>query len=269
MSDSLGLLGSIGETIISIAAPNLRYMVWPIGTVGDAVNSPLGQALGLGNIGSSLGLSDSATAFLSDLVIPQLLTGYVPILESHRDDLTITDHPVEQGSTISDHAWKMPAMLSLRLGWSTSQPSSAVGGINNILTSAAGFFTGASPIPVLQGFFNSASDAFINNIYNTLLTVQANRTLITVATARRLYHNMLLQSVNLETDEKTEHALVITAAMKQIILVQAQVISTPVNSSANANPPAYNPVQPQGQRNLAPVAPSVNTSNLTVDSGTV
>ena len=86
-------------------------------------------------------------------------------------------------------------------------------GINNILTSAAGLLTGALTLPVLAGFFNSASDAFINNIYNTLLTVQANRSLITVATARRLYSNMLLQTISLETDEKSEHALVVTAIM--------------------------------------------------------
>ena len=253
----LGSIAGIGETVTSIIAPNLRYMVWPLGTVGDALNSDLGQALGLGNIGSSLGLSDSVTSALSALVIPQILTGYVQILESHKDDLTITDHPVEQGATITDHAYQMPAMLSLRLGWSTSQPSSSVSGINNILTSAAGLLTGALTLPVLAGFFNSASDAFINNIYNTLLTVQANRSLITVATARRLYSNMLLQTISLETDEKSEHALVVTAIMKQIILVSAQVVSTPVNSSSNANQPALNPTQPQGQQSLTPTGASV------------
>ncbi len=248
--------GSIGAitAVTSIIAPNLRYMIWPLTSVGDLANS-----LGLGNIGSSLGLSDSVTSVLSDLVIPQILTGYVPILEAHKDDLTITDHPVEQGATITDHAYKLPAMLTLRLGWSTSQPSSSVSGINNILTSAAGLLTGALTLPVLAGFFNSASDAFVNNIYNTLLTVQANRTLITIATARRLYQNMLLQSINLETDEKSEHALIVTATLKQIILVSAQVVSTPVNSSSNANPQLYNPTQPQGQQNLsstgAPVLP--------------
>ena len=249
MSGALGLLGDLSEQVTSIIAPNLRYMVWPLTSVGDLANT-----LGLGNVGSSLGLSDVVTAALSSIVIPQILTGYVPIVESHRDELTITEHPVEQGSTITDHAYKMSALLTLRLGWSTSQPGSSVSGINNVLTSAAGLLTGALTLPVVAGFFNSASDAFINNIYNTLLTVQSNRSRITVATARRLYQNMLMRELSLDTDEKTEHALVITAVLKEMILVSSQVISTPVNSSLNANPPALNPTQPQGQQNLAPVS---------------
>lgn len=259
MSASLGsILTGVGETVTSIIAPNLRYMIWPIDTVGD-----LADTLGLGNVGSSLGLSDSVTSALSQIAIPQILTGYVPVIEEHRDELVITEHPVEQGAVVTDHAYKLPALLTLRLGWSTSQPSSSVSGINNVLTSAAGFLTGALTLPVLAGFFNSASDAFVNNIYNTLLTVQANRTLITVATARRLYQNMLLQSLSIETDEKTEHALMVTAILKQIILVQSQVINSPVNSSSNSNQPLYNPAQPQGQQNLVPTSNPIPAGGLT------
>ena len=259
---NFGSLAGIGEEVTSIIAPNLRYWVWPVDLgagISNLENSASGisSALGLGDVGSSLGISDSVMQQLNAIMLPQVLTGYVPIVEEHRDELNITEHPVEQGATVTDHAWKLPALLTLRMGWSTSQPASSVSGINNILTSSLGLLNGALTLPVLAGFFNAASDAYINLIYNTLLSLQVNRTLITVATGRRLYQNLLLQSLSLQTDEKTEHALIVTAVLKQIILVSAQVISTPVNATANANPQALNPTQPQGQQNLSATGTSV------------
>ena len=44
----------------------------------------------------------------------------VVVEEVHTDTLTITDHPVEQGAPITDHAFKNPAELSMRIGWSSS-----------------------------------------------------------------------------------------------------------------------------------------------------
>ena len=85
-----------------------------------------------------------------------------------------------------------------------------------------------------------------------MLSLQVNRTLLNVTTERRNYQNLLLQTLSLSTDATTEHALVVTANLKQVILVSAQVISAPINSSSNADPESYNPTQPQGQQNLQP-----------------
>ena len=48
-------------------------------------------------------------------IIPEVV-----IEEMHRDRLIITDHPVESGAAISDHAFKMPVEVDMRVGWSDS-----------------------------------------------------------------------------------------------------------------------------------------------------
>ena len=55
----------------------------------------------------------------------------VTIEESHRDETHITEHPVEQGANIADHAFDMPASLTVRYAWSNS-PSA-----RNLLGAAA------------------------------------------------------------------------------------------------------------------------------------
>lgn len=42
----------------------------------------------------------------------------VTVREQHTDDMTITTHPVERGAPISDHAFRMPALLTIEAGWS-------------------------------------------------------------------------------------------------------------------------------------------------------
>lgn len=44
----------------------------------------------------------------------------VVLEEIHRDDLIITDHPVEKGAGTSDHAFKRPEEVEIRCGWSNS-----------------------------------------------------------------------------------------------------------------------------------------------------
>ena len=227
-SSSLGAVGFVKTLVTDITAPSLRAIVWPI---QDANGSPV-----------PMSSTDSTPATMT-------MTGYVPIIEEHRDELVITEHPVEQGAAITDHAYKLPAMLTLRLGWSTSQPANNPLSLGNLTGITA--LNNIPAIPTLAGFWSTSSDAAINNIYNTLLTFQVNRTLLTVATARRIYQNLLLQGISLQTDDKTEHSLVVTATLKQIILVNAQVVNSPVNSLENSDPAKYNPIQPRGQQNLS------------------
>lgn len=44
----------------------------------------------------------------------------VTVREQHSDDLTITTHPVERGAPITDHAFRMPALLTIEAGWSAA-----------------------------------------------------------------------------------------------------------------------------------------------------
>ena len=82
------------------------------------------------------GIVSGALAFGSDLVVikPRRSIGtfaaQVTLEESHSDQLEISDHPVQQGASITDHAYKRPAELTIKCGWSNSPASaSALGGV--------------------------------------------------------------------------------------------------------------------------------------------
>ena len=116
----------------------------------------------------------------------------VVIEESHEDKVSITEHPVEQGAKISDHAYVEPASLTIRAGHSDSLGA------------------GAS-----------------REIYEQLLELMRKREPFEIVTGKRLYENMLLESVSATTDSSTENALQVTAQCREVIIVKTQTASVP------------------------------------------
>jgi hypothetical protein len=170
------------------------------------------------------------------------LSGYVPISEEHSDVLNITEHPVEQGAQITDHAYKLPAQLTVRIGWSASSSAG---------NPVGGSVFGNLALPTLAGFWAvDSSSERLNALYGTLIELQVNRNLLTVTTGRRIYSNMLLKSVSLTTDDKTANALLVTCQLQEIILVDTQVVNVPVNAAGNAAPQSVNPTVEKGAQNL-------------------
>ena len=127
--------------------------------------------------------------------------------EGHTDDLEITEHPVEMGASINDHAFKRPATLTLRGGWSNS--SQLAGGNEN----------------------------YVREMYAALLELQEAREPFDVVTGKRAYKNMLLQSVSMTTDETTEHALVVSCELKQVNIVETMETGIPPRAN-HRNPGA-------------------------------
>lgn len=163
------------------------------------------------------------------------------IEEVHTDDMDITDHPVEQGVTISDHAYKRPAEVIITAGWSDSPNNSGwetqlVGAAANsnsaiqAVISAAELANGVAS--VLSGGSGGSASA---SAYAQLLDMQANRTLFTIYTGKRTYQNMLIKSLATTTDQKTENSAVIRIGCRQILMAQTQTV-TVSDSSNMANP---------------------------------
>ncbi|VVD29155.1 conserved protein of unknown function [Paraburkholderia dioscoreae] len=146
------------------------------------------------------------------------IAGIVPdvsVEEAHHDELTITDHPVEQGASVSDHAYKNPADVTCRYGWSNS---SSVGSL----------FAGD-----------------VNAVYQQLLDLQASRVPFDLVTGKRSYCNMLIKSLSVTTDPATEDALMVSATMRQIIIVETQV-TTLQPAENHADPQSTAPVENTG-----------------------
>ena len=114
----------------------------------------------------------------------------VVVEEQHEDKLTITEHPVEQGANVNDHAYVMPAMLTIRAGV-------------------------------------SGAEGAAREMYEKLLDLMRKREPFDVVTGKRLYENMLLENVSTSTDSQSEHSLIVTAQCRQVIIVRTRVASVP------------------------------------------
>ncbi|RQS22456.1 MULTISPECIES: phage baseplate protein [unclassified Burkholderia] len=166
---------------------------------------------GLG-IAASVG-GELVGAFFSPKRSIGSFSAYITIEEQHHDEIAITDHPVEQGAVISDHAYKKPSELTLRIGWSNSSLAS---------------------IETLQlGNYSSFA-------YEQLLALQKQRIPMDISTGKRRYKNMLIQSISVTTDAKTENSTIATLHCREVIIVQ-----TATTTLMPALAPAENHALPQ------------------------
>jgi hypothetical protein len=179
---------------------------------------PLSQSVGLL-------LAAGLSALLGSLVLPRGFGADVTVEERGRDELVVTENPVEQGAAITDHAFKKPATLTVRVGFSNSS---------------------------LVGQFDPL---YVQTVYALMLALQAARIPFGIITGKRLYANMLITSLSTFTDEKWENAMMLVVDMKEIILVNTQTVSVP--PSQNMQAPGINgATQSTGQQSLATATPN-------------
>ncbi|CND92814.1 Uncharacterised protein [Yersinia rohdei] len=132
-----------------------------------------------------------------------LLVPSVIISEKHQDALEITEHPVEIGAAVNDHAYKRAAEVTMDLGF-------AGGGslLDFVDTSTIGLSLGKSP----------------NEVYQEILDLQSSRAPIDVITGKRKYRNMLIRAVEVTTEKTSENVLMCVLTLREVILSQTESI---------------------------------------------
>lgn len=167
----------------------------------------------------ALNIGVSAAVALLDVLIrwPRLIQGsqgaLVPdcaVEETSRDDLQITEHPVEYGSVIADHAFKKPREITLRWSWSNS------------------------------GRAEDAAQA----IFAALTQMQAAREPLTIYTGKGIYTSMLIASLGVTTNSSSEYALQATMVCREVIIVST--LSVQVSQADMAEPQTTGGVANQG-----------------------
>ena len=155
------------------------------------------------------------------------------INESTNDSLTVTKQPVQQGASITDHAFKEPTVLSMTIH---QQDTSLISGIANT-------FSGNG----------------LAKIYQQFLDLQSSLTPFTVITPKRIYTSMLMSTLSVTTDKTTENILAINASFQQIIIVSVTTASVPRAQQKNAG--ATGATQAAGKKSaLATAAQAIGFS---------
>jgi hypothetical protein len=159
--------------------------------------------------------------FPTTVVFPRGFAADVTVEERHRDRLTLTKNPVEQGASITDHAFKEPAELTVTIGFSNSSQQ-ALG----------------DPI-------------YVQAVYNLMLLLQSARFPFGLITGKRIYSTLLIEDIEETTNQQWEYAMLLVITMSEIILVQTQVVSVPGNQVMQA-PGITGATSPLGGQSLQP-----------------
>lgn len=142
----------------------------------------------------------------------------VVIEETMHDEMTVTDHPVESGAMISDHAFARPVEIEMRCAWSNA---------------------------------TGRSEGYVQMIYQQVLDLQKDREPFTVYTPKRVYKNMLITGVSITTDQKSEYALNAQLRLREIIITNTEMTTgTPGGAAAGS------PSRPSPSANGIPYADS-------------
>lgn len=159
-----------------------------------------------------------------------LIVPSVVISEKHSDTMEITEHPVEVGSAISDHAYRRPSEVVMQVGFAGG------GSLLDLLdTTSFGLSAGLSP----------------REVYQNLLDIQNSRVPFDVVTGKRLYSNMLIRAMEVTTERSTENVLSAVLTLREVIITStttSQVAAKAdmkegANTSAVQNSGVKTPVQ--------------------------
>lgn len=127
------------------------------------------------------------------------------IAETHSSSITVTDNPIEDGSTISDHAYSNPKEFVI------------VGGISN------------TPFLPREGVNNAVDQTRISAAFKQLQDLQASAVPFDVQSGLRLYKNMLITSLDVTQDAETFYVLIFRAALREVQLVKSLAVFVPAS----------------------------------------
>lgn len=189
------------------------------------------------------------------------IVAQVTIEEVHHDDLEITDHPVEQGAIISDHAFSRPSEVTIRCAWSNSPSASS------LVEGVAG--AASSTVSGVQSLVTGNTASSVRDVYAKLIELQRSRLPFDVFTGKRVYRNMLVKSLTVTTDKEHEQSLLVTATLRQVIIVQTQLLNVAAPAAQQADPAATQPQVNSGAKSLIPTSRYVPATTFPVRTGVV
>lgn len=150
----------------------------------------------------------------------------VTIEEVLTDRVVVTKHPVQHGASITDHAYKEPAIVMVKVAW----------------TDASLFLQSVTSGAIFSGEYSTTDE-----LYAEILALQESRELFDVVTGRREYENCLVTEIVNTTDRESENSLFLTLRFEQVIITDSE--SVELAASENHDQPQDTaPVSKEGTK---------------------
>ncbi|MDE9590251.1 phage baseplate protein, partial [Xenorhabdus bovienii] len=169
------------------------------------------------------------------------------ISEKHMDATEITEHPVQRGAAISDHAYDKPSEVTMEIGFAGG--GSLIDGFDipsiSIFDFDTGDILGKSP----------------KEVYEQLLKLKASKEPFDVITGKRRYRNMLIRAIEVTTDKTSENVLMVTLTLREVIIVELATVKGvtappermkyPLDTSPAIDRGTKTPIVPKENKSLA------------------
>lgn len=128
----------------------------------------------------------------------------------HRRELKTTEHPVQTGAVLTDHAYLLPAKITLEIGMSDAMQSYQTGQWSS------------DPSKSVSAF-------------QTLLNLQKGRALLTLSTRLNTYKNVLIQSISAVESDQTRASLRATVTFVELFVA---TVTSPATNLRNEGLPS-------------------------------
>ena len=158
----------------------------------------------------------------------------------HSGSTQPTDHPIEDGSVVSDHSIEQPEEIEIS-GIITSRP------IRILASFETTTFMG-------NGLAGRPSEALA-----LIQLLRKTKTLVTVSSRLRDYQNMLIVSDTATEDSATGNILDVTVRLREIRIATVETVAAPAPIS-----PVDKPTSDLGPKQTKPATASVKKSSSTV-----
>lgn len=141
------------------------------------------------------------------------------ISEAINLDNTTTDHPVEEGSDITDHVRPEPVKISADC-WISNSPTDA----SEQQTASQNSF---APVTNAQGIGEVPGYAL--SVYASLVDLRDSGSLLTVISSKGRFSSMVITNLSLPCTAENFNGIQFSANFKQIIVVQNKLTRTVVS----------------------------------------
>lgn len=204
-------VGEVVNTIASLLGP-WRPPQWAkpaetsITVPGNAATSYSPSSLGVTNGGTGTPLTDDNGNALDILAAtgvgltpgvaatPDIIYIFDAVLMlEHSQEIELTQHPVQSGANITDHAFIKPARLGMDIGMSDAMQSYTIG----------------------QWKGNASKSVAA---YQTMIALELARTPVTIKTRLKTYNNMVIVGIHTRDENKTNHGLRASITFEQLIM---------------------------------------------------
>ena len=178
-------------------------------------SSLLGQAKSL--------ITQNNYSYIGDLVID------ASISEIIQYGSTITEHPIENKTSISDHIFKKPMTIKME-GYITNSPLKILGLFDSPLqnNSLNGLIDN-----IKSSLFSTNNKTSTNQSYLALKSLYEDRNLINIVTKLETFSNMAIQNLTFTNNLNTGGRLLFNIDLVQVIFANVETIH--INNTKNKN----------------------------------